>query len=131
MEQWDPDGAGPLPAYVVVGGQFGQAGSVAVDNLALWNTATKTFASIGNGPGLNGAVHALMVDGNGHLVVGGEFTTVGGVAARSLARWDGAAWHAYGTGVNGKVLSLLADTGWRRNRIVCTEALGKGRRRPL
>jgi hypothetical protein len=61
-------------------------------------------SAIGGGPpGLNGAVHAVAVLGNGDVVVGGEFTTAGGVLCNRIARWNGSAWSALGTGLNGAV----------------------------
>ena len=35
---WDPDGSGPQPAQLVVGGKFEQAGSLIAGYLALWST---------------------------------------------------------------------------------------------
>jgi beta-propeller uncharacterized protein DUF5122 len=43
------------------------------------------------------------------LVVGGSFTQVGAVAASRIARWDGAAWHAIGTGLPGQVTAIGRD----------------------
>ena len=45
------------------------------------------------GGGANGAVLALAADGD-VLYAGGAFTTIGGVAANRVARWDGSAWEA-------------------------------------
>lgn len=36
---------------------------------------------------------------NGELIVGGAFTSAGGVAANYIARWDGNSWQPLGTGV--------------------------------
>ena len=40
------------------------------------------------------------------LYVGGTFDSIGGVAARGVARWDGAAWSALGSGIEGRVRAL-------------------------
>lgn len=48
--------------------------------------------------GVWGEVFAVGEDA-GDLVVGGRFTFVGATAANNIARWDGAAWRAYGDGV--------------------------------
>ncbi|MCR9247335.1 MAG: hypothetical protein NXI31_20075 [bacterium] len=45
------------------------------------------------------------------VVVGGEFTSAGGVAANRVARWDGTAWHALGAGLDGQVLDLVVGPG--------------------
>ncbi|MEZ6037361.1 MAG: hypothetical protein R3F29_07765 [Planctomycetota bacterium] len=44
---------------------------------------------------------------NGDLVVGGYFDMAGGVAANHIARWDGAAWHPLGSGLDSQVTALL------------------------
>ena len=41
------------------------------------------------------------------LYVGGYFPIAGGIAAGSIARWDGVAWHALGNGMNGSVGALV------------------------
>jgi hypothetical protein len=58
----------------------------------------------------NGPVQALLVH-RGILYVGGNFTSIGGVAATNIARWDGTNWFAMGTGVNGGVYALAAHDG--------------------
>src|SRR5213078_4459254 len=35
--EWDPDGPGPLPSVLVVGGEFSVAGSERVGSLAVWD----------------------------------------------------------------------------------------------
>ena len=48
----------------------------------------------------DGPVWAV-IEFQGDLVVGGEFTTVDGVTVGGIARWDGAQWHALGSGLAG------------------------------
>ena len=49
---------------------------------------------------------------NGSLYACGSFQMAGGLPASRIARWDGAAWHALGSGVDGSCLSLeLYDDG--------------------
>lgn len=45
---------------------------------------------------------------DGTLYVGGLFTTAGAVAAASIAKWNGAAWAALGTGLAGGTLQCRA-----------------------
>jgi trimeric autotransporter adhesin len=59
--------------------------------------------------GLNGAVAALRATPEG-LYAGGSFDSIGGIAARHIARWDGQAWHAVGEGI-GRPVSALAWDG--------------------
>ena len=43
------------------------------------------------------SVYALAVSGT-DLYAGGHFTTAGGVTANYIAKWDGSAWSALGSG---------------------------------
>jgi alpha-tubulin suppressor-like RCC1 family protein len=59
-------------------------------------------------PGTGGEVSALVVDGTGNLYVGGRFTVAGKVVANGIAKWDGSAWSALGSGMsNAPGLSTL------------------------
>ena len=49
------------------------------------------------------------MDGAGNLYAGGDFATAGGVAANHIAKWDGSAWSALGSGMNGIVHALAMD----------------------
>lgn len=51
--------------------------------------------------GANSNVWSLMYASDGKLYAGGEFTSIGGVAANRIAFWDGSAWNAMGTGQAG------------------------------
>ena len=48
-----------------------------------------------------------------NLYAGGDFTTAGGVPANYIAKWDGSAWSALGSGMTGGgrcyVYALAAD----------------------
>jgi PKD repeat protein len=52
----------------------------------------------------------LACDTKGNLFVGGGFGTAGGVSAIGIARWNGSAWSAVGSGMNGKVNTLAFDS---------------------
>jgi len=105
------DGSGRL----YVGGDFTSAGGVTGDYIAKWDPATQTWSDLGGG--LGGSyrnVHALAFDANWDLYVGGSFTTAGGVAASSVARWDGSTWSPLGDGIGGsypEVYALAVDGG--------------------
>ncbi len=92
-----------------VGGLFSDCGGVAVNNIARYEPSTGTFQALGSagGNGVDGRVRALAwVDGE--LYAGGEFLNAdldatAPVAANRIARWDGAAWHALGSGAGNGV----------------------------
>ena len=90
-------------------GQFTVAGGVSADSVARWTgTAWQGVGGLGpngpEGPFAYGNATAVFDDGRGPaLYVAGEFQTAGGVAARNIARYDGAAWSAVGGGVNAQV----------------------------
>ncbi len=116
---FDDDGPGPHPAYLYAAGYFNHAGGVTVNHIAKWDTSN--WSSLAGGVGGTNPpeapfVRALQVfdDGGGNgeaLYVGGEFYNAGGVAANSIARWDGQAFTALGGGIAGTlpwVFSLAA-----------------------
>jgi len=91
---WDPDGAGPLPRRLVIGGDFAAVGNLAARGLAMYDTETGIWLPIGAGTSsLQGSVNCLAVLPNGELLVGGRFsaTTPTGTAF-NLARWNGTRW---------------------------------------
>ena len=55
-------------------------------------------------------VATMAIDANGDLLVGGSFDSVAGVAANNLARWNGSAWSALGSGVIGEVDEILVTS---------------------
>jgi hypothetical protein len=87
-------------------------GRTPVDRLVLTATAScepSWLPTFGEVPGVNGSVDALAVfdDGSGAaLYAGGTFTSAVGVAANSIAKWNGSSWSALGSGVNGTVNAL-------------------------
>ena len=91
------DGSGPA---LYVGGEFRGAGGTDAKGIARWDgSGWKTL-----GDGIPGGffVYALAVydDGSGPaLYVGGNFLTIGGVAANRIAKWDGSSWSRLGSGV--------------------------------
>ncbi len=95
MVVWD-DGSGPA---LYVGGTFLQAGGVPARHIAKWDgTRWSALGTAVHGGGVNADVRALAV-WNGALYVGGAFGSANGVAARRLAKWDGATWSEVGGGV--------------------------------
>lgn len=56
--------------------------------------------------GVGERVRAMAWDG-ANLYVAGDFRTAGNVTANFIAKWDGTAWSALGTGMNGPVHALV------------------------
>ncbi len=97
-------------SVVYAGGTFTTAGGLAANRVACWNKSTGTWSSLGGGAsnGVSGQVNAVAVSGS-NVYVGGFFSTAGGVAVSSIAKWDGTSWSALGTGVNGTVYALAVS----------------------
>jgi hypothetical protein len=102
--------------YASAGGDFGVASSGAPNYIARWNgtgwsavgSTTNTVSGSGC-PSCNTAV-ALAALGD-TLYAGGAFTSVGGVPANAIAKWDGNQWSALGPGFSGGSVSALAVSG--------------------
>ncbi len=106
----DTDGDGPGTPVIVAGGTFHSAGSVPAMHIARWDgVAWSAFDSGTDAPVL--AVASWDPDGPGalsaQLIAGGQFALAGGTPVNFIARWDGAAWHSVGGGVNGEVNQII------------------------
>jgi uncharacterized delta-60 repeat protein len=110
---------------VIAGGVFGAAGDVPAQNIARYNPATGAWADLAGGVnGVSGEVRALVVLPGGDVIVGGYFTTAGGVPVQGIARYNPATgtWSDLGGGedccTDVYALSLLPSGdvivgGWR------------------
>ena len=56
---------------------------------------------IPSGTGANGVIRAFAEDSDGNIIAVGSFTSIGGVAANYIAKFDGDVWTAYGSGLSG------------------------------
>ena len=88
------------------GGSFNQVGSLAANNIALWNESSG-WSLIGSGT--NGVVNALKVDSNDNLYAAGSFTEINGVTVNNIAKWNGVQWTALGSGIDGSIAALSID----------------------
>jgi hypothetical protein len=100
LAAFDSDGDGPSPPSLFVGGG-------APPYVFKW-TGTSWQAV---GGGMDNNVFAMVgFAGDGThppgLYAGGYFNTAGGVSAYHVARWNGQAWQALGTGTSGDVWAL-------------------------
>lgn len=106
---WDPDGAGPLPQRLVVGGD-NLVGGTAVAGRRVMTWDGSQWQPLANVPGTTGQVTALTTWG-GLLVAAGSFT---GGGTDHLALWNGSAWQPLGAGL-GTVPQAIAE--WNGNLV--------------
>ncbi len=110
IEYDEPDGR-----HLFVGGTFTRAGAVQTPGIARWDG--KRWSAVGGGlsGGATNYVRAIAThdDGTGlSLYVAGDFTVAGGQSASGIARWDGTAWRAVGTGLSTNTQCLFTyDSG--------------------
>ena len=83
---------------VYVAGEFTRAGGTAANRVAKWNGTAWSALGTGVGTVSSNAVFALAVSGSGDVYAVGRFAQAGGIAATNIARWNGTAWSALGTG---------------------------------
>lgn len=96
-----------------VGGGFTTAGGGAAANIAVWNPDTTTWAAIGTG--LNNSVITITVVNTTTILLGGDFTDIGGGPGgtynRIIQRNIGTStWSALGTGMDNSVFKI--QMGW-------------------
>jgi len=86
---------------IYIGGTFPTAGSVLANNIAVYNTSSHTWSSLGTGTanGVDDAVNAIAVLGS-DVYVAGSFANAGGNPANYIAMWDGSKWNTLGTSPN-------------------------------
>jgi len=106
---FDEDQGGPMPRALYAGGAFTTAGGNVANRVARWDGTA--WSALGSG--MDAPVLALAMfddDGPGphveRLYAAGSFTTADGNAANGIARWDGSAWSALSTGVDGTIRAL-------------------------
>lgn len=82
-------------------GAFSTAGGTTAYNLAQWDGTA--WSAVGQGIGAGaGDIYSYantVAAINGNLYVGGYFNVAGGIAANSIAAWDGTNWSALGLGI--------------------------------
>ncbi len=104
------DGGGPA---LYAGGVFTQAGGAPAARVARWDGSSWSTLSAGI-PGSVASVSAMAVydEGSGpRLIVGGSFSE-GSAPGANIAAWDGVAWRAMWSGLNGACGALaVGDIG--------------------
>ena len=78
----------------------------------VYRLAGGTWQALGTVSGSSASeIAALLALPGGDLVVGGRFTAIGGAAAAGIARWNGTAWSAIGSGTT----EYVTDVGLMPN----------------
>jgi trimeric autotransporter adhesin len=93
---------------LLLGGDFflyNEQNDISGSYIASWNTSTG-FSSLGGG--LIYGIYAIAVSGS-DVYVGGDFSAIGGVQAKNIARWDGRRWNAVGAGTDGAIYALALN----------------------
>jgi hypothetical protein len=113
LATWDADGPGPQFPQLLVGGNIGPGIGNVGSGIQRWDGAAWQSLGTGSSNGVNNIVRCMTVwdpDDAGPIlpqpIVGGDFTTAGGIVSPRIARWDGAAWQALGAGANAAVCAL-------------------------
>ncbi|MFN3240909.1 MAG: hypothetical protein ACE37K_05280 [Planctomycetota bacterium] len=106
VHRWDPDGPGPQPELVVLGGRFDVAGSRPSPLLAALDPATGQLSTLPNTSFYGVEINAAVTMPNGDLVVAGYFGNTGQTLAFGIARFDGQNWSPIGNGVGQNVRAL-------------------------
>lgn len=98
--------------WLIAAGNWLTIGGVSLPGIAAW--AGLGWFGVGGFTGLSGGlatIFAMAVTPNGDLFVGGNFTTIQGVAALNIAHLPfGGSWQAMGAGANGDVLTIDVDS---------------------
>lgn len=82
-----------------VGGQFGSVDGISSNGIAKWDGSR--WIALGSGTGHQSTtpiVWTIEAHG-GNIYIGGTFTSVSGVQANNLARWNGSSWSNAGEGL--------------------------------
>ncbi len=105
---WDPDGPGPQPEMLIVGGLFKVAGDVVANNVAAWDG--QQWHPLGEG--ISGDVYSLATY-NGQLIASSasRYLPDGTSIPSYIARFDGNSWQPLGEGLNKTVYALAVYNG--------------------
>ncbi len=82
-----------------------------INNIAIWDGSSWSELNGGvSNPAGSVAVNGLEITSSGDLIVAGQFTQAGNVAALDIARWDGNVWSAMGAGLDSDGVLDIVET---------------------
>ena len=95
---------------VLIAGDFTSIGGTNRGMIAKLDSSGKLMTSFGTGAGANGPIRSMLVETDGKILVGGEFTSINGTARNRIARLnsDGSLDTTFdpGSGANGTVFAI-------------------------
>jgi uncharacterized delta-60 repeat protein len=99
---------------VLIAGDFTSIGGTNRGMIAKLDSSGKLMTSFGTGTGANGPIRAMVVQTDGKILVGGEFTSINGTARNRIARLnsDGSLDTTFnpGSGANGTVFAIATTS---------------------
>jgi uncharacterized delta-60 repeat protein len=107
--------SGANSGRIVIGGAFASMNGTPRNFLARLNSDGSLDTTFDVGTGANGAVHAIAIQPDGKVVVGGDFTTFNGTTRSNIIRLnlDGSvdtSFNSGGAGANGSVRAIAVQT---------------------
>ncbi len=85
-------------SQVYIGGDFTtvtDSTDHAVNYIAVWNTGTTTWSTLGGG--MDASIYTLALDALGHVYAGGQFNHADGSSMGKISVWNGSFWHVVST----------------------------------
>lgn len=101
---WDPDGTGPRPSVLLIGGNFRLAGEAVSPGIAQWDGVRWT--AFGPEQPSLWPVYCLHVLADGTLIAAGASAGALGVDKGAVVRWNGTDWETLSTELIGQVFAL-------------------------
>ena len=99
---------------VLIAGDFTSIGGTNRGMIAKLDASGKLMSSFGSGTGANGPIRSMLVQTDGKILVGGEFTSIDGTARNRIARLnsDGSLDTTFkpGSGANGTVFAIATTS---------------------
>ncbi len=99
---------------VLIAGDFTSIGGTNRGMIAKLDASGKLMSSFGSGTGANGPIRSMLVQTDGKILVGGEFTSINGTARNRIARLnsDGSLDTTFnpGSGANGTVFAIATTS---------------------